>query len=206
VNRKYLMPLWWLMLASLPALGQEKVYPVRGNKDVPVILTSDRSGIVVEKAFQHKLTLGSPDEDRVSFVPETRAPIIMLWLRIQNVSPRTMKFDASKFTSTDAQGKMYPALVGDDAVNRILAGASDGSLGTKTLRGISLGRVGSKPTDEQLREDIQRYSLQSGEIAPGAVKEGLIYFERPSQKKFTVKITLGDLWSQPLTFSTEKQK
>jgi hypothetical protein len=118
------MPLWWLMLASLPALGQEKVYPVRGNKDVPVILTSDRSGIVVEKAFQHKLTLGSPDEDRVSFVPETRAPIIMLWLRIQNVSPRTMKFDASKFTSTDAQGKMYPALVGDDAVNRILAGIS----------------------------------------------------------------------------------
>jgi hypothetical protein len=199
------MPLWWLMLASLPALGQEKVYPVRGNKDVPVILTSDRSGIVVEKAFQHKLTLGSPDEDRVSFVPETRAPIIMLWLRIQNVSPRTMKFDASKFTSTDDQGKMYPALVGDDAVNRILAGASDGSL-AKTLRGISLGRVGSKPTDEQLKEDIQRYSLQSGEIAPGAVKEGLIYFERPSQRKFTVKITLGDLWSQPLTFSTEKQK
>jgi hypothetical protein len=193
------------MLASLPALGQEKVYPVRGNKDVPVILTSDRSGIVVEKAFQHKLTLGSPDEDRVSFVPETRAPIIMLWLRIQNVSPRTMKFDASKFTSTDDQGKMYPALVGDDAVNRILAGASDGSL-AKTLRGISLGRVGSKPTDEQLKEDIQRYSLQSGEIAPGAVKEGLIYFERPSQRKFTVKITLGDLWSQPLTFSTEKQK
>lgn len=199
------MPLWWLILVSLPVLGQEKMYPVRG-KDVPVILTSDRLGIVVEKAFQHKLTLGFPDEDRVAFVPDTRAPIIILWLRIQNVSPRPMKVDVSKFASTDDQGRMYPALVGDDAANRILSGTSDATLSTKTLRGLSLGKAGNRPTAEQLREDIQRYSLQSGEIAPGAAQEGLIYFERPSQKKFTLKITLGDLWSQPLAFSTEKQK
>jgi hypothetical protein len=201
---KFLLPLFWMIVASLTVFGQEKLYPVRSSRDA--ILTADRLAIVVERAFQHKLILGFPNEDRVSFVPDTRAPIIMLWLRIQNVSPRPMRFDAGKFTSTDDQGKMYPALVGDDAANRILAGASDGSLGSKTLRGISLGRVGSKPTEEQLREDLERYSLQSGEIAPGAAKEGLIYFERPSQKKFTVKITLGDLWSQPLTFSTEKQK
>ena len=203
---KFLLPVFWMIGASLTVFGQEKLYPVRSSREV--VLTGDRSAIVVERAFQHKLILGFPNEDRVSFVPDTRAPIIMLWLRIQNVSPRPMKFDAGKFTSTDDQGKMYPALVGDDAANRILAGTStsDGSLGSKTLRGISLGRVGSKPTEEQLKEDIERYSLNSGEIAPGAVKEGLIYFERPSQKKFTVKITLGDLWSQPLTFSTEKQK
>ena|SRR5215510_6429621 len=201
---KCVLPLFWMIVGSLLAFGQEKLYPVRVTREV--ILTSDRSAIVVEKAFQHKLTLGFPNEDKVSFVPDTRAPIIMLWLRIQNVSPRPMKFDASKFTSMDDQGKMYTALVGDDAANRILAGTSDGSIGTKTLRGISLGRVGSRPTDEQLREDIERYSLHSGEIAEGAAKEGLIYFERPSQKKFTLKITLGDLWSQPLTFSTEKQK
>jgi hypothetical protein len=201
---KFLLPLFWMIVASLTVFGQEKLYPVRSSRDA--ILTADRLAIVVERAFQHKLILGFPNEDRVSFVPDTRAPIIMLWLRIQNVSPRPMRFDAGKFTSTDDQGKMYPALVGDDAANRILAGTSDGSLGSKTLRGISLGRVGSKPTEEQLREDLERYSLQSGEIAPGAAKEGLIYFERPSQKKFTVKITLGDLWSQPLTFSTEKQK
>src|SRR5215510_3915830 len=201
---KFLLPLFWMIVASLTVFGQEKLYPVRGSRDA--ILTADRSAIVVERAFQHKLILGFPNEDRVSFVPDTRAPIIMLWLRIQNVSPRPMKFDAGKFTSTDDQGKMYPALVGNDAANRILAGASDGSLGSKTLRGISLGRVGSKPTEEQLKEDIERYSINSGEIAPGAVKEGLIYFERPSQKKFTVKITLDDLWSQPLTFSTVKQK
>jgi len=203
MKRKFL-PLFWMIAASLSVFGQEKLYPVRVTREV--ILTSDRSAIVVERAFQHKLTLGFPDEDRVSFVPDTRAPIIMFWLRIQNLSPRPMNFDAGKFTSTDDQGRMYPAIVGDDAANRILAGTSEATLGTKTLRGISLGRVGNKPTAEQLKEDIERYSLRSGEIAPGAAKEGLIYFERPSQKKFTVKISLGDLWSQPLTFSTEKQK
>ena len=201
---KFFLPLFWMILASLSVFGQERLYPVRGSRDV--ILTTDRSAIVVERAFQHKLTLGFPDEDRVAFVPDTRAPIIILWLRIQNVSPRPMNVDVSKFTSTNDQGRMYPALLGDDAANRILAGTSDATLGTKTLRGISLGRVGNRPTGEQLREDIERYSLHSGEISPGSVKEGLIYFERPSPKKFTVKITLGDLWSQPLPFSTEKQK
>jgi hypothetical protein len=38
------------------------------------------------------------------------------------------------------------------------------------------------------------------------VKEGWIYFEQPPRKKFTVTVTLGDLSSQPLVFSTEKQK
>src|SRR5438552_3416387 len=58
MKHKFLMALLWMMIASLPLLGQEKLYPVRGNKDVPALLTADRSAIVLEKAFQHKLTLG----------------------------------------------------------------------------------------------------------------------------------------------------
>jgi hypothetical protein len=116
-----------------------------------------------------------------------------------------MKLDTSKFTSTDDQGRMYLVLPPDEAANQILADGSNGSIGTKTLRSISLGRAGNKPTDEQLRDDIQRYSLHTGEVPAGATREGLIYFERPSQKKFTLSVVLGDLWSQPLLFSTEKQ-
>src|SRR5438552_1598155 len=101
---------------------------------------------------------------------------------------------------------MYSALSVDEASNRIIAGTSAGSLGSKTLRGISLGKAGNKPTEEQLREDIVRYSLQPAVLAAGAVKEGLIYFEAPPRKKFTVSVVLGDLWSRPLVFSTEKQK
>ena len=194
-----------MIVLSLPVFGQEKLYPVRSNKNVPLILTTDRTAVVVERAFQHKLTMGSPTDERSYFLSDTRAPIIGFWLRVQNVSPRPMNLDTAKFTSTDDQGRMYLALPPDEAANQILADVSNGSIGTKTLRSISLGRAGNKPTEEQLRDDIQRYSLHSGEIPAGAAREGLIYFEKPRQKKFTLSVVLGELWSQPLLFSTEKQ-
>src|ERR1051326_1650589 len=190
---------WCVVVATVPALAQEKLYPVRDSKETTVLLTSDRTAFVVERAFQHKLTLGFPT-DNVAFIPETRPPLVVLWLRIQNVAPRPMQYSIAKFTSTDDQGKTYPAMTPDDVSKLVVGDDSNPSLGTKTLRGISLGRAGSKLTIEQLKEDIERYSLRSGELAPGGVKEGLIYFEAPQRKKFTVSILLGDLWSKPLVF------
>src|SRR5204863_9495855 len=121
---------------------------------------------------------------------------------------RPMQFSIVKFVSTEELGRSYPILTPDEALNRILAGADGGTQGvvSKTLRGISLGRAGTKPTEEQLKEDVLRYSLQTGQIAPKSVKEGLIYFEGPQRKKFTVNIRLGDLWSKPFVFANVKQK
>src|SRR5215470_11892381 len=149
MTRKWFLPLFWLVVIILPVRGQEKLYPVRGTQNVPVILTADRSAVVVEKAFQHKLTLGYPTDERASFA-DTRAPIIGLWLRVQNVSQRPMRVDVSKFTSMDDQGRTYSALMPEEASKRILAEASEATIGTKTLRGISLGRAGNVPTEEQL--------------------------------------------------------
>ena len=192
-------------MASLPALAQDRLYPVTGPRDVPVILNADRSAFVIEKSFQHKLTLGYPTDDK-AFDVDSRTPVVMLWLRVQNVSHNPIAVNVAKFTSTDDQGLASPALELQDVTNRITAGTSGPTLGTKTLRNLSLGRIGNKPTEDQLKDDIVRYSLQSGDVLPGAVKEGLIYFEKPPRKNFTVSIMLGDLWSQPLVFSTSKQK
>jgi hypothetical protein len=195
-----------ILIASLPALAQQKLYPVRDTKDSPALVTRDRSAFVIEKSFQHKSTLGFPSENNVAFVPETGAPIVMLWLRVQNTSQRPIEVNTTAFMITDDQGKTYMGLTSEDAANRIVAGGPGGSLGTKALRGISLGKAAGVPPEEQLRDDIQRYSLQSRPIQPGAVGEGLIYFDGPQRKKFTVTVTLAELWSKPLVFSTEKQK
>jgi len=192
-------------MAGLPAVAQDKLYPVTGSRGIPVILTTDRSAFVIEKSFQHKLILGYPTDDK-GFVPDTKTPIVVLWLRVQNVSHDPLALNIAKFTSIDDQGHPYPVIELQDVTNRITAGASGPTLGTKTLRNLSLGRVGNKPTEDELKDDIVRYSLQSGELQAGAVKEGLIYFEKPPRKNFTVSIMLGDLWSQPLVFSTSKQK
>ena len=203
MSRRVFIAAWFVLIAGLPAFSQEKLYPVRG-KDAPVILTSDRMSFVVERAFQHKLTLGFPDDDRVAFIPDPGSGVVMLWLRVQNTSQRPLELNAAQFKGTDDEGRMYAALTPAEVSERVIG--PGGSIGSKTLRGISLGRVGGKLTEEQLREDVIRYSLAPTPVAVGGVKEGLIFFEGPSRKKFTFTVRLGDLWSQPLVFSTEKQK
>src|SRR5436305_4798072 len=105
MKRVFVIPLFWLILAGLPAAGQQRLYPVTKGRYVPVILTPDHSGIVVEKSFQYKLSLGFPTSDSTIFIPQTETPIIMLWLRIQNTSQRPIELNTSKFTSMDDQGR-----------------------------------------------------------------------------------------------------
>jgi hypothetical protein len=195
-----------LIIAAVPGLAQQRLYPVRDNKPAPVLVTSDRSAFVIEKGFQFKITVGYPSDDNLAFVPDTDAPLMMFWMRIQNLSQRPITVGTAKFTSTDEQNKVYPSVTPEEAANRIIADANGGNIGTKALRGISLGKTGAKLTEEQLKEDVMRYSLQAAQIPPGSVREGLIYFEAPRQKKYNVNVVLGDLWTQPLLFSTSKQK
>jgi len=206
MKREILTALSWVIITSVPLLAQEKLYPVRDNKEAPVLVTSDRSAFVVERTFQYKITIGFPSDDNLAFVPDTNAQLVVLWLRIQNLSQRPVSVSTDKFTSTDEKNKVYPALTPEDAANRIVGGASGGSIGTRALRNISLGKAAARPTDEQLKEDVLRYSLQATQIPPGSVREGLIFFEAPPQKKFNVNVVLGDLSSRPLPFSTSKQK
>jgi hypothetical protein len=206
MKRVFVIPVVWLILASIPAPAQERLYPVKKFRDVPVVLSPDRSGIVVERAFQYKLTLGFPTSDSTIFIPQTETPIVMLWLKIQNTSQKPIDLNVSKFTSMDDQGRTYQALSVDEASKRIVAGFNGATNGTKTLKALSLGHVANIPSEEEFRSSLARYSLQPGQAGPNILKEGWIYFEKPPMKKFTVTVLLGDLSSQPLVFSTEKQK
>src|SRR5262245_15225935 len=98
MSRRFFTVLWWVMIAAVPVLAQEKLYPVRGKPDVTILLNSDRSAFVVEKAFQHKMTLGFPTSDRLSIFPDTRTPLVLFWLRIQNVSQNPLQLDTAKFS------------------------------------------------------------------------------------------------------------
>jgi hypothetical protein len=206
MRSRSILPLIWLILLSLPLEAQQRLYPVTAGRDIPVVLSPDRSGLVADKAFRFKLTLGFPSPDSTVFIPDTDAPVVMLWLRLQNISERPIEVTTPKFMSTDDQGQSYPGLSVDDATNRIVDGFSGATSGSRTLKTLSLGRVANIPNEEEFRASVLRWSFQSGQVLPGIIKEGWIYFEKPPRKKFTVTVTLGDLSSQPLMFSTEKQK
>jgi len=206
MNRNLLLSICCLLVASVSARAQETLYPVRGAPDVSVLINADRTAFAVNKPFQHKFSLGAADEDHVAYLPDTRTPIAVLWLRIQNTSQRPLKIDTSTFAGTDEEGAKYVSLSPEEAFNKMLADPSGGSIGTKTLRGLSLGKVGGKRTEEEIKDDIVRYSVASGDIPAGGVKEGFIYFEAPRRKNYRLNVTLGEIWSRPLLFSTDKQK
>jgi hypothetical protein len=203
---KIVIPLLWLIVASLPAAGQQKLYPVTIGRDVPVVLTPDHSGVVVEKAFKYKLTLGYPTGDSTIFIPQTETPILMLWLKIQNTGQSPIELKTSQYASLDDQGRTYPALSTDEAFKRILAGFYGATNGSRTIKVFTLGHIANIPSEDEFKSSLLRYSLQPGQVPTNIVKEGWIYFEKPPQKKFTVTVTLGELSSQPLVFSTEKPK
>ncbi len=197
--------LFWLTLC-VPLAAQDKLYPVRDRSDSTALVTTDRASFSAERSFQHRLIIGFPEDDRLELLPDTKASILVFWLRVQNIAQRPMEFDILKFSSTDDHGQIYSVVKPEDAANRMFAEPSNGSIGTRTLRGISLGRVANKRTETQIREDLQRYSLKTGQIPAGGIREGFIYFEAPQRKKYTLNVILGDLRSKPLVFSTEKQK
>jgi hypothetical protein len=196
-----------VLVLNLPAWAQEKLHPVRPRRDGPVILNSERTALVLERSFQFRLTIGFPDDGRLDYLPETKTDFVVFWVRIQNVSRSPVQYDVAKFTGTTSDGKVYNAWLPEQAYDRIRAGVTSGSIGTKALRRMSLGRAGGDQlTEQQVREDVLRYSLGAGEIAGGGIKEGFVYFEKPSPKRYTFDVRLGDLWTQPLQFSTQKQK
>jgi hypothetical protein len=196
------------LATSVCAFAQETVYPVPAKTTPPPLMTEDHFGFVVERTFEYKLTFGFPSMDKAWFIPGTRTRMVVLWLRVENESDNPLKIDISKFTSTDDAGKTATPLAPEEAFNRIISGVNttEPVLATKALKGISLGKAGNKVTVEQIKEDVARYALQSDTIPPRSVKDGLIYFDPPQKKKFTIDVTLGNLWSKPFTFSTTRPK
>ncbi|HLH30693.1 MAG TPA: hypothetical protein VKY31_05790 [Terriglobia bacterium] len=208
MKRRLFIALACIVTVSLSALAQETVYPVLPKSDIPVLLTEDHFGFVVEKTFQYKLTFGFPSMDKAWFVPGTKTRLVMLWLRVENLSAEPLKLDTSKFTSVDDTGRMYKPLSADETYAKIMSGVAgtEPTLASKTLKGISLGKKGNTVTADQIKDDILRYGLQSEMMPPRSIKDGLIYFEAPEKKKFTISVSLGDLWSRPFVFSTSKPK
>jgi hypothetical protein len=208
MKQRFLITIAIVLTLSLPAFAQETVYPVPAKTTPPPLMTEDHFGFVVEKTFEYKLTFGFPSMDKAWFIPGTKTRMVVLWLRVENQSDNPLKIDITKFTSTDDTGKTVNPLTPEEAFNRIIAGVgtTEPVLATKALKGISLGKAGNKVTVEQIKEDVARYALVNDTLPPRAVKDGLIYFDPPQKKKFTIDVTLGNLWSKPFTFSSTKPK
>jgi hypothetical protein len=197
-----------IVAAGTALMAQEAIYPIPPKSEIPALMTEDRSGFVVEKPFAHKLTVARPTNQQAWFLPSSKLRIIVLWVRIENLSQDPLELNTANFTSMGDDGTSFTPLDPEEVFRRVAEsiGSTDPTIASKTIKGVSLGRAGNKVTEEQLHEDFQRYSLVSGTISARSTRDGLVYFEAPKKKKFSVDIGLGKLWSKPFTFSTTKSK
>src|SRR5262245_15985522 len=196
----------------VPVSGQGKLYPVPidggfGSMRIQAAPSTGAPARLIAQKAEYSLRLGFPTDVEAGSLPETDAKILMLWLKIQNLTDYPMNFDPSKFTASGEGGKTYPMLSSDQALDRMIeaGGGITRSVLSRATQGISLGRLG-KSDEAQLRDEAKRFSLQPGSIQPQGVREGLLFFEAPSEKRFTVNIGLVDLWSKPFIFTNVKPR
>jgi hypothetical protein len=195
------------MILVLPLFAQDRLYPVRPDRNSSAILTEDHATVVVEKPFEYKVTVGFPSDDKLWFPQSGKLKMVVFWIRIENASDRPLDLNVNKFTAVDDQGTAYPLLTAEEVLRRVVeVNGVNVRLFDKTLKNGSLGRKGNRRSEDEFRHDAIGYSLKSGQIAPRAIQDGLIYFAMPEGKKYPLKLVLGDLWSQPLVFAKGKSK
>jgi hypothetical protein len=196
---------------ATPLPAQPRLYPVPGDgglgsmRVVSTLSQEGHSRFIAEKP-QYTLRVGFPTETEGSYLPDTDGKVIVLWVRIENVSSRPMNLDITSFSAVDGEGKPCAKLSTDEAFDRLLsAKGRTRSLVSKATKGVSLGRAGG-PSEEDARDEAHRFTLHTDEIPVQGVTQGLIFFEAPPQDKFTVRVSLGDLWSKPFVFTNTKGK
>ena len=200
------------LFICIPISAQDTLYPVRGKTSgldtMHVEADADQrehTRWVAEKTFEYKLMVEFPTEDEAGFLPESEAKIVMFWLRVENLSQQPRQLNTTNFTLTDETGQSYALLAPEAAFDRIAAGMlGRNKFFSNTAKGISLGRNGVSM--EELKDETLRFSFKTGDLIAQGVKQGLLFFEAPARKKFTVNLKLGELWSRPFVFSSEKPK
>jgi hypothetical protein len=198
------------LFICISASAQEVLYPVRGNTSGLETMhvevdpnQRDRSRYVAEKTFEYKLAVEYPTKEEAGFLPNSEAHITMFWLRVENTAKRPLQISTSGFSLTDEEGHSFPLLSPEEAFNRIMSS----TLGRRTFLSNTKKAMGrSVVTEDELKDETVRFSFQSGTVDGQGLKQGLIFFEVPNRKKFTVTLRLGELWSRPFTFTNVKPK
>ena len=206
MSRKVLGVVLLIAVTASLAFTQTKLWPLREGMRVEKSPDDPNHLIfVAEKQDKYKLKLEYPTTDHADFVGDSKAKVALFWLRVENLSKNSLNLDIAKFTLKDAAGKTYTRLEPEEAMNRILDGRGiTKKLVGKSLGVASLGKAGAKPDDQ--RDEGLRFSLRSAPLPEYGVAQGLLYFEAPQDKNYTLHLGLGELWSQPFPFSSEKPR
>jgi hypothetical protein len=191
-----------ICLLMLPAVSRaQEIYAISGGNRVESDPKNKKRALLIAENTELRLTVSVPKQNKPFL------GLLEIWAKVENLSDKVLTIDPTKYHAVDNEGRAYAGLAPKDAIQRAL----DRSAMMRTAMGnMIMGPLAGPSTtqamERQATERVNREALASGEIPPHSFKEGIVYFEAPKQKKFTLQITLTELWPTAFTFSTDKPK
>lgn len=190
-----------LLSVAIPIASGQSLYPLRGGtRFEPGSINKNRLVLVAENS-EMRITIDSSDK----FKPK-RGDVWVFWMKIENLTGRSITFDPTKYHATDDEGRGLAGLDSNVAIKRF----EDSIAGTMNSVGLIMAGplMGPSMTNASERGSFQRLnqmSFRSGDIPPKSFKDGLVYFEKSKVKTKEVKVFLTGIWTDPIILTSEEK-
>lgn len=199
-SRQILLTLAWLLLLPPVCVAQE-IYAVSGGTRTDIDPKNKKRILLIAENDQLRLTVGVAKQDKRVL------GLLEIWAKVENLSDKPITIDPTKYNAVDGDGRGYAGITPNDAIQRMLdrTAAMRTAMGN-IIMGPLAGPSNTQAQERQARERVNREALAPGDIPPHSFKDGIVWFEAPKQKTFTLLITFAGLSPSAFTFSTEKPK
>ena len=191
--RQRIFILIWLLALAVVVCAQD-IYPISGGGKTEQDPNNKKLIRFVAENERVRVIVGRSDKWK-----NKKARMIVIQVKVENLSDEPLNIHTSKFNAVDEQGRAYAGLETDEAIKRF----ND----THAIAmNVFTGPLRHGAVQQRIAEDFRRAALSSGNIPPHSFKEGVVFFEAPERQHYTLKITLANLWPEAFVFSTEKSK
>lgn len=179
----------------------QEIYAISGGTRSDTDPKNKKRILLIAENDQLRLTVGVAKQDKPVL------GLLEIWAKVENLSDKPITIDPTKYSAVDDDGRGYAGIAPNDAIQRMLdrTAAMRTAMGN-IIMGPLAGPSNTQAQERQARERVNREALAPGDIPAHSFKDGVVWFEAPKQKKFTLLITFTGLSASAFTFSTDKPK
>ena len=167
-----------VVFAPVQVSWAQNLFPLSGGTRFEPDPDNKKQLVLVAENSEVKITIKPAEK----FKPK-KGQIWTIWMKVENLSDKPLKFDPTQFTATDDEGRAYAGLEATVAIKRFndaIAAVTNmiGSAIAGPLAGPSVVASSERGSAQKLNQE----SMQIGDIPPKTFKDGIVYFEKAKEK------------------------
>ena len=179
----------------------QRVYAIGGGDSTAPDPRDKGQIVMIAENERVRVTIGA------SKYKQAIAGMFSVEIKIENLTDTVFAIDPTTFNAIDDKGEAYASVDADLVYDRVLAKyGSFHDMFANAIAGPLVGPQMVRRTEQQGRAEMQRTVLSTSSIPPHAFKHGVVFFDAPKNKPYTVKIIIGELSKATFTFSTIKPR